>query len=72
MDGLQVGDIVQRVCEGTIGDGSIGEIYQISDTCYWIKILEGRGKMRGWNIDAWAKNWCVPIDLVERESDWEV
>lgn len=70
MDGLEIGTIVRRVCPDTIGHDSIGEIYEISDTCYWVKIIEGRNRMQGWSTDAWAKQWCQPCGFAK--PAWEV
>lgn len=68
---LSVGDFVRRVCPGTIGHNSIGYIYEVSDTCYWVKITEGAGRMEGWDTDAWSKSWCVPT-TPQRKPAWEV
>jgi len=72
MGDLAIGTIVRRDCEGTIGHDSIGEIYQVSPTCYWVKIIEGRNRMEGWRTDAWAKSWCEPIVSADQAPAWEV
>jgi hypothetical protein len=69
MGDLAIGTIVRRNCKNTIGHNSIGRIYQVSDTCYWVEIIVGKNRMEGWSTDAWSKNWCVPEALT---PSWEV
>jgi hypothetical protein len=73
MEGLAVGTVVRRNCPGIIGHNSIGTITSVSDssTCYWVKIIEGRGQMKGWATDAWSVDWCEPVDFNIKPS-WEI
>jgi hypothetical protein len=70
---LPIGTTVRRDCLGCIGDGSIGIItaHGIDSKCYWVAIINGKGAMDGWETDAWAQDWCVPIDF-NNEPTWEV
>lgn len=67
---LSIGDIVERKCPDTLGNGSIGEIIGIQNVVYIVRILEGKNGMQGWIGDAWHKDWCIPAPL--GEPDWEV
>lgn len=73
MDDLTVGTVVRRDSDGALGDGSVGIITSVSikHNCYWVDIIEGKNRMEGWATDAWAKNWCTPINY-NVKPQWEV
>jgi len=65
MSEIVAGTLVRRNCPGILGHDSTGIVLRMSDvgTAYWVRIIEGRNRMEGWTEDAWAVDWCEPVDL---------
>ena len=67
---FKIGDWVERHCPGEMGHKSIGQVLEDCGQTYWVRIIEGRNRMQGWDRDAWSKAWCIPY--LTREPDWEI